>query len=65
MKRALSVLMLSTAIASVIAPAAMAQENPFLRGRYTSVTERDQPEFDPVPIRAGASTRPPPASSPT
>lgn len=48
-------LMLTTAIAAFLAPAAMAQdgENPFLRGRYTSVTERGQPEFDPEPVRVG------------
>ncbi len=48
-------LMLTTAVAAFLAPAAMAQdgENPFLRGRYTSVTERGQPEFDPEPVRVG------------
>ena len=48
-------LMLTTAIAAFLAPVAMAQEgeNPFLRGRYTSVTERGQPEFDPEPVRVG------------
>lgn len=49
-------LMLTTAIAAFLAPAAFAQdgENPFLRGRYTSVTERGQPEFDPEPVRVGS-----------
>lgn len=48
-------LMLTTAIVAFLAPAAFAQdgENPFLRGRYTSVTERGQPEFDPEPVRIG------------
>ncbi|RYZ13328.1 MAG: hypothetical protein EON61_07380 [Alphaproteobacteria bacterium] len=47
-------LLLTTALVGVIAPAAAAQENPFLRGRHTAVTERAQPEFDPEPLRAGA-----------
>lgn len=47
-------LLLTTAIVGIIAPAAAAQENPFLRGRHTAVTERGQPEFDPEPLRAGA-----------
>ena len=56
MKPVLNALMISTALAVVTAPVAMAQdnENPFLRGRYTAVTDRSQPEFDPQPIRAGA-----------
>lgn len=56
MKPALKGLMISTALVALVAPAAFAQEgeNPFLRGRYTSVTERSQPEFDPEPVRAGA-----------
>lgn len=48
---------LSTALAAMAVPAAMAQstgDNPFLRGRYTAVTERQQPEFDPEVVRAGA-----------
>ena len=32
---------------------ASAQESYFERNRYTSVTERAQPEFDPIPIRLG------------
>ncbi|RYE42337.1 MAG: hypothetical protein EOP21_08285, partial [Hyphomicrobiales bacterium] len=47
-------LLLTTALVGVIAPVAAAQDNPFLRGRHTSVTERPQPEFDPEPLRAGA-----------
>lgn len=56
MKSGFKALMLTTAISAFIAPAALAQEgeNPFLRGRYTAVTERGQPEFDPTPMRAGA-----------
>jgi hypothetical protein len=56
MKPTLKGLLLSTALSAALVPAAMAQEgdNPFLRGRYTSVTERPQPEFDPEPVRAGA-----------
>lgn len=56
MKPALKGLMISTALVALVVPAAFAQEgeNPFLRGRYTSVTERTQPEFDPEPVRAGA-----------
>lgn len=49
-------LLVTTALALLIAPVAAAQDspNPFLRGRYTSVTERAQPEFNPEPIRAGS-----------
>ncbi|OYW43585.1 MAG: hypothetical protein B7Z38_00850 [Rhodobacterales bacterium 12-64-8] len=55
MKPALKRLLLTTAIAATIAPAAAAQgDNPFLRGRYTDVTTRSQPEFDQQPVRAGA-----------
>ncbi len=45
-----------TFFAVLAAPAAIAQDNgnPFLRGRYIAVPERPQPEFDPVPVRAGA-----------
>ena len=47
---------LSTALVGLVAPAAIAQsnDNPFLRGRYTAVTERSQGDFDPEPVRAGA-----------
>ena len=46
-------LMLTTALVAIVAAPAFAQdsENPFLRGRYVAVTERDQPEFDPEPLR--------------
>jgi hypothetical protein len=56
MKSLLNALLVTTGLTAMAAPVAMAQdvENPFLRGRYTSVTERPQPEFDPLPIRAGA-----------
>lgn len=56
MKPVLKALLLSSALSALVAPVAMAQDesNPFLRGRYTSVTEREQPEFDPEPVRAGA-----------
>lgn len=47
-------LLLTTALAGVLVPVASAQDNPFLRGRHTAVTERGQPEYDPEPIRAGA-----------
>jgi hypothetical protein len=55
MKLHLKSLMVSTALVAVMVPGAFAQEgdNPFARGRYTAVTERSQPEFDPVPVRAG------------
>ena len=55
MKPSLNSLMVTTALVALMAPSAFAQDgdNPFLRGRYTSVTERPQPEFDPVPVRAG------------
>ena len=45
---------LCTIVAALTVPPALGQENPFLRGRYTPVPERDQPEFDPVPLRAGS-----------
>jgi hypothetical protein len=47
---------LSTAVATMAVPVALAQsaDNPFLRGRYTAVTERPQPDFDPEVVRAGA-----------
>lgn len=54
MKPSFKYLLLTTAISAVVAPIATAQENPFLRGRYVDVTERAQPEFDPLPVRAGA-----------
>jgi hypothetical protein len=55
MKPAYKALLLSSAMSALLAPVAMAQdENPFLRGRYESVTEREQPEFDPEPVRAGS-----------
>ena len=56
MKPRLNALMSTTALAALMAPGALAQdgENPFLRGRSTAVTERAQPEFDPVTVRAGA-----------
>jgi len=49
MKSGLKGLMLTSAlVALAVAPAfAQGNENPFLRGRYTAVTDRDQPEFDP------------------
>lgn len=56
MKSGIQGLMLTTAVAAFLAPVAMAQDsdNPFLRGRYTSVTERGQPEYDPEPVRGGS-----------
>ncbi len=56
MKFGLKHLMLTTALVGVIAPVASAQDNPFLRGRHTAVTERAQPEFNPEPIRTGSFT---------
>lgn len=55
MKPRLKALMVTTALVAPMAPAALAQDsdNPFERGRYTAVTERAQPEYDPVPVRAG------------
>jgi len=51
----LNALMVSTALAALMAPGALGQEgdNPFARDRYTAVTERAQTEYDPVPVRAG------------
>ncbi|HEV7693658.1 MAG TPA: outer membrane beta-barrel protein [Hyphomonadaceae bacterium] len=45
---------MASALAAVITPAALAQSNPFQDDRYTSVTQRQQPQFDPEPIHAGA-----------
>lgn len=47
---------LSTVFAGLSVPVAVAQsaDNPFDRGRYTAVTERSQPDFDPEAIRAGS-----------
>lgn len=57
MKLGLKHLLLSTALASILAPVASAQDNnPFLRGRHVAVTDRAQPEYDPEPIRAGSFT---------
>lgn len=56
MKLGLKHLLLTTALVGVLAPVASAQDNPFLRGRHVSVTERAQPEYDPEPIRAGSFT---------
>jgi hypothetical protein len=56
MKLGFKQLLVTTALAGVLAPVASAQDNdnPFLRGRYTAVTERQQPEYDPEVIRAGS-----------
>lgn len=53
MKPTFKQVLLTTAIAATIAPVAAAQDNPFIRGRYVDVTSRAQPEFDPLPVRAG------------
>lgn len=54
MKFGLKHLLLTSALAGVLAPVASAQDNPFLRGRHVAVTDRGQPEYDPEPIRAGS-----------
>jgi hypothetical protein len=57
MKFGFSVLALNVALAGAIAPQAMAQssrDNPFFRHRFIAVTERPQPDFDQVPLHAGA-----------
>ncbi|MEQ1610096.1 MAG: outer membrane beta-barrel protein [Hyphomonadaceae bacterium] len=51
MKLGLKHLLLTSAVAGVLAPFASAQDNPFIRGRHVAVTERGQPEFDPEPMR--------------
>ena len=53
MKLGLKHLLLTSAVAGILAPVASAQDNPFVRGRHVAVTERGQPEFDPEPVRAG------------
>ncbi|MEQ9314349.1 MAG: outer membrane beta-barrel protein, partial [Henriciella sp.] len=42
------------ALSATTATSAYAQDSFFERNRYTAVTERAQPEYDPVPLRAGA-----------
>lgn len=42
------------AVSATSTTAAVAQDSFFERNRYTSVAERPQPEYDPVPLRAGA-----------
>lgn len=55
MKLGFKHLLLTTALVGFVAPAAFAQDdNPFIRGRHTAVTERGQPEYDPEPIRMGS-----------
>ncbi len=54
MKFGLKHLLLTSALAGVIAPVASAQDNPFLRGRHTAVTDRGQPEYDPEVIHVGS-----------
>jgi hypothetical protein len=54
MKIGMKHLLATSALAVVIAPVASAQDNPFLRGRYTAVAERQQPEYDPEVIHAGS-----------
>jgi hypothetical protein len=56
MKIGFKQVVLTTALAGLVAPAALAQsgDNPFQRGRYVAVTDRQQSEFDPLAIRAGA-----------
>lgn len=44
---------LGALVFALLAPLSAAQENLFARDRYTSVTERAQPDFDPEPIRLG------------
>jgi hypothetical protein len=56
MKFAFKTIVLSTVFAGLGVPAAMAQspDNPFQRGRYTAVTDRNQADFDPEAVRAGS-----------
>jgi hypothetical protein len=56
MKFGFKQIVLSTVFAGLAAPAALAQsaDNPFDRGRYVAVTERNQVGFDPEPIRTGS-----------
>ncbi len=55
MKIGFKAFLLTTALVAIAAPAfAQDNENPFLRGRYTAVTDRNQPEYDPEPVRAGS-----------
>src|SRR5262245_50095951 len=54
MKIGMQHLLATTAVAAGFAPVAVAQDNPFLRGRYQSVTERQQPEYDPEVIHVGS-----------
>lgn len=46
----------TSVLAGLAAPAALAQanDNPFFRARYVAVTDRAQPQFDPLPLHLGA-----------
>ena len=56
MKIGFKQIILTTVFVGLAVPAAFAQtpDNPFQRGRYTAVTERNQADFDPEAVRAGA-----------
>lgn len=56
MKFGLKQLLLTSALASVLAPTAWAQENSFDRSRHQSVVDRPQPEYDPEVIHVGSFT---------
>ena len=56
MKIGFKQIVLTTVFVGLSAPTAFAQAagNPFERGRYTAVTERNQADFDPEAVRVGA-----------
>jgi hypothetical protein len=56
MKTHFPALAINVALVGAVAPAAFAQEGQFDRDRYVAVQERPQPEWDPIPVRAGAFT---------
>jgi hypothetical protein len=54
MKFTMSTSAIALSMALGIAPAVTAQDNPFVRDRFTAVQDRYQPDFDAEPVRAGA-----------
>jgi len=54
MKQSYSYLGFLAFMASTATPVALAQDNPFQRGRYVDATTRIQPDFDPKPVQAGS-----------
>jgi hypothetical protein len=54
MKQTFNYVAIMAIMASSASEVALAQDNPFQRGRYTDATTRTQPDYDPKPIQSGA-----------